>query len=226
MPIFNQPIIRCALFPDDVSPNNKFISVATSRTPGMYVGEQVKFEFCLFKQKANNDEPAVLYDISNFSGNPKMRIRSGGPTGTVLLDESVATDIQKDASVTVDDWNAGTKAHFSFYFPETATGIAAGDNHYIVVYGPDGDVFGRSDIYVSDPGTGAAASPTPGDAAYYTKDEVRGLLEDFVRKIGRPNESWALTTQDGKFRIIAQAVNDEQGPHLVYNTEEVVNVQP
>lgn len=227
MPIFNQPIIRCALFPDDVRANNNFITQATGATPGMYSGEQVEFQFALFKAKASGDNPAVLYDISNFSGNPKMRIRSASASGTILLDETVSgCVIEKDPSLDVASWNDGSKWHFRFYFPETATGITAGDTHYIVVYGPDGDVFGRSVIYVVDPGTGLGSSPTPGDAAYYTKNDVNGILGDFARKIGRPNETFALTTQDGKFRIIAQAVNDADGPHIVWNTEQVVNVQP
>lgn len=224
MPTFENIVIRCALFPDDVQSSNNFISGSTGRTPAMYSGAQVEFQFALFKSKANGDTPAVMDDISTMSGLPKMRIRLATAAGTILLDETVATTVAKDASCDVDSWNDGTKQHFRFYFPETATGIAAGVQ-YIVIYGPDGDVYGRSTIEVIDPGTGAGASPSPSADGYFTKTEVNGKLGDKLDKqlaVDQPLSFLALNPVTGKTaRITMQPIFDEGGARLVPNVEYI-----
>ena len=143
--------VRCALLVDDVREGNNFVTVVTSRPPAIYKGAQVEFLFALLAKKGTSDEdPDELYDISNFSGLPKLRIRTTNASGSVLLDETSATAVEKNPSLTLEEWERGEGYHFRFYFPETATGITAGAQ-YIVVYGPDGDVFGRSKNTVIDP---------------------------------------------------------------------------
>jgi hypothetical protein len=220
---FEKVVIRCKLFPKQVG--KPFATLDTGLKPKMWIGSQVEFQFGLFNRDATLDEEAELYDISNIAGLPQIRIRTANAAGSILLDHTAAgAVIEKDPSLTLDTWNDGSKQHFKMYFPETATGITAG-NQYIVIYGPDSDVFGTSIIEVIDPGTGAAASPAPAAEGYYTKNEVRALFEDFMRKIGRPGETRALTTADGRYRIIEQAVADELGVRIAPQIEEVQNPQ-
>jgi hypothetical protein len=220
MPTFNQVIIRCELYPDEVGKD--FVTRILNGRPAMNKGAQVEFQFGLFAKRATKTTPAVLYDISNIAGNPLLRIRQTNKDGVLLLDHTVTgCVVAKDQSLDLATWEDGTKQHFRFYFPETATGITEG-RQYIVVYGPDGDVYGSANIDVVDPGTGAAASPTPSADGYYTKAEVKALMEDFMRKIGKAGETRALTSKDGKYRIIEELINDADGVRLVANIEEIL----
>lgn len=224
MPVFNNVIIRAELYVDDVQDNNYFVVTQTGKKPAMYSGAQVEFQFCIFSKKATTDSDAVLYDISNISGNPKLRVRATNASGTVLMDESVATTVLKDATTDLASWNNGTKQHFKFYFPETATGITAG-TQYIVVYSADGDVFGRSQITVIDPGTGAASSPTPSAVGYYDKNDVNSKLQDYVLK-QRPTDQgdvyYALNQTTGKTaKISVQPIFDDGGARLVTSVEYI-----
>lgn len=216
--IFDRVIVRCELFPDEVSSSFKFVNVSTSKTPGMYAGAQVEFQFALFKKKAAPGEDAELYDISQFSGLPKMRIRNLTASGSILLDETVASAVDKDPSLTLTTWQDRSAQHFRFSFPETATGITTG-THFIVIYGPDGDVFGISSIEVIDPGTGAGSSPAPSADGYYTKTEARGLLADKLDKQFAEDQPLVFlarnTTTNQLGRITLQPIFDDGGLRLV-----------
>lgn len=223
--IFRNIVIRCALYPDDVQANNNFVTVATARPPAAYIGAQVEFQFCLFKQRGNGDsQPAILNDLSEFTGLPKLRIRLATAAGTILLDESTATAVEKNVNCSLEDWTTGNSQHFRFYFPETATNIAAGDQ-YIVVYGPDGDVFGRSQILIVDAGTSAGSSPAPSAAGYYTKPEIAGLLTDYLPKTfgeGQPLVFLARNPVSNQLARITQTpIWDDMGPRLVTTIEDI-----
>lgn len=223
--IFNDIVIRCELYPDEVAPNVKFTNVRTGKTPAMYYGAQMEIQVALFKKKATPGEDAELYDISQFSGLPKMRIRATNASGTVLLDETVALSVEKDATLDLASWQDGSKQHFRFAFAETATAITTGVN-FIVIYGPDGDVFGLSDIEVINPGTGASASPTPSADGYFTKTEINGKLTDLLPKQfadDQPLVFYAVNPDTGqRARITLQPIWDEGGPRLVPNAEPLV----
>jgi hypothetical protein len=220
---FNQVIIRCELYPDEVG--KAFVTKALSAKPKMWRGAQVEFQFAVFKRRQIGDTAAELYDISNIAGLPQIRIRTANAAGTVLLDNTAAgAVIEKDESLDLDSWADGSKQHFRMYFPESATGITAG-SQYIVIYGPDGDVFGTSVIEVTDPGTGAAASPEPAAEGYYTKSEVRAILEDFMRLVGEPGQTRALTSADGRWRVVEELISDGDGVRIAQNFEEVQNPQ-
>lgn len=216
--VFDRVIVRCELYPDEVSSSFKFVQVNTAKTPGMYAGAQVEFQFALFKKKATPSADAELYDIAQFSGLPKMRIRNLTSAGIVLLDETVASAIEKDVTLDLASWQDGSRQHFRFSFPETATGIATG-THFIVIYGPDGDVFGISSIEVIDPGTGASNSPTPSADGYYTKTEARGLLADKLDKQFAEDQPLVFyarnTTTNQLGRITLQPIFDDGGLRLV-----------
>ena len=216
MPQFKNIVIRCELYVNEISDGNNFISIATGKPPVIYKGAQVEFQFCLFSKKFNANADAELYDISNVTGLPKLRIRLSSSSGTVLLDESLAT-VTKDVSTTLATWQDGSKQHFTFYFPETATGITAG-TQFIVVYGPDGDVFGTSAITVIDAGTGAEASPAMGDPTYYTKVDTDGKLNDKLDKqlaADQPISFIATNASGQQTRITLQPIWDDQGARLV-----------
>lgn len=224
MPIFENIVIRCALFPDDTPSETQFVTVATSKAPSMYKGAQVALEFCLFKSPeidANN--PAVLYDITNFVGLPKFKIRLANAAGNVLLDDGVAGVVPtKDATCTLAQWLNGSSQHFRFFLPETVTGITAGAQ-YIVIYGPDGDVFGKSTIYVVDPGTDAGSPPTPSPPTAYSKTEMQGILLDYLPKqleIDQPIFFLCRHPVSGQVaRITLAPTFDDQGIRLVQHTE-------
>ena len=223
--VFRNIVIRAALYPDDVRDGNNFVTVTTAQPPAMYIGAQVELQFCLFKSKANGpDQPAVLNDLSEFTGLPKMRVRTTNAAGAILLDESLATAVEKDSDCSLEEWNAGTSQHFRFYFPETNTVITAGAQ-YIVIYGPDGDVFGRSQITVIDAGTASGASPTPSASGYYTKPEMQGILGDYLPKTfgeGQPLVFLARNPVTGQLARITQTpIWDEQGPRLVTGYEDI-----
>lgn len=221
---FNNIIIRCELFPDAVEPNFKFTNIRTGRTPAMYAGAQMEVQCAIFRTKAAPNESAELYDISQFAGLPKMRIRTSTAAGSVLLDESVATSVEKDPSLDLTSWQNGTKQHFRFVFPESATGIATG-TQFFVIYGPDGDVFGISSMEVINPGTGAGASPSPGDPTYYNKVETQGLLQDKLDKqlaFDQPIVFAAINPVTGeRGRITLQPIWDDQGLRLVPIAEPI-----
>jgi hypothetical protein len=218
MAIFNNSIIRVELFPDETDPNAKFTNIRTGRTPAMYAGAQMEIQAALFKKKASQTDNAELYDISQFAGLPKLRIRTTNAAGSLLLDETVATSVEKDPSLDLTSWQDGTKQHFRFFFPESVTGIAVG-NQFFVIYGPDGDVFGLSTMDVINPGTGAASSPTPGDPGYYNKIETQGLLLDKLDKqlaFDQPIVFGAINPVTGeRGRITLQPIWDDQGLRLV-----------
>lgn len=223
MATFENIVIRCPLYPDDVQEQNDFQAIATSRKPSAYSGAQFEFQFGLFKTKPTQDQAGEMLDISNFSGLPRLRIRLANAAGSILLDDTVAgVVVEKDPSCTSTDWTNGTKQHFRFYFPATTTVITAGEQ-YLVVYGPDGDVFGRSKITIIDPGTGAGSSPSPSAEGYFTKAEVNGKLEDKLDKqlaVDQPLSFLALNPVTGKTaRITLQPIFDEGGPRLVHNVE-------
>jgi hypothetical protein len=220
---FEKVVIRCKLFPKQVG--KPFATLDTGLKPKMWIGSQVEFQFGLFNRDATLDEEAELYDISNIAGLPQIRIRTANAAGAILLDHTaVGAVIEKDESLDLDTWADGSKQHFRMYFPESATGITAG-TQYIVIYGPDGDVFGTSIIEVIDPGTGAAASPAPAAEGYYTKSEVRGILEDFMRLVGGPGQTRALTSADGRWRVVEELISDGDGVRIAQNFEEVQNPQ-
>jgi hypothetical protein len=219
---FNNVVVRAALYVDDVQSNNNFTSIVTGRTPAMWKGAQVEFQFALFKSKGTNDTDPELYDITEFTGLPKLRIRTTNAAGAILVDETSATSVEKDATLDLDSWNDGSKWHFKFLFPESATGITAG-TQYIVVYGPDGDVFGRSSIEVIDAGTGAGASPAVGDETYYTKTDVNGLLQDKLDKQLADDQGLSFValnqTTGTRYRISWMPVADDQGARMVEHVE-------
>ena len=217
MAVFNDIVIRCELYPDEVAPNSKFVNIRTGKTPAMYYGAQMEIQVALFKKKATTSEDAELYDISQFAGLPKMRIRTTNASGTVLLDETVASAVEKDPSLDLTSWQDGSKWHFRFAFAETATAIATGVN-FLVIYGPDGDVFGLSDIECINPGTGAAASPTPSAVGYYDKNEIQGLLGDKLNKQladDQPLVFYTTNAAGARVRISLQPIWDESGARLV-----------
>jgi hypothetical protein len=222
---FRNIIIRCELYVDEVDEGKKFVAVATSKVPAIYKGAQVEFQFALFKTRGNANQDAVLYDISEFAGLPELRVRSSGVSGGIIMDDTATGAVIEKFDCTLAEWQAGTNCHFRFYFPETATGLAAG-THFLVVFGPDGDVFGISDVVVVDPGTGAASSPAPSAAGYYTKPEVIGLLEDKLDKQlaeDQPLVFYALNPVTGEHaRITLQPVFDENGPRLIHIPEIIV----
>jgi hypothetical protein len=217
---FENVRIRAELLVDDVKPNNNFRAVATGRPPSMYRGAQVEFLFALFRKKGSGTsaDPDELYDITNISGLPKLRIRTTNASGAVLLDETVATAVEKNTTgLTLEDWQNDNGWHFRFYFPATATGITAGEQ-YLVVYGADGDVFGRTQITVIEPGTGAAVSPEPGDELYYTKTDVNGKLNDKLDKQFADGQGLTFVAVDAsgnRCRITLAPTWDEQGVRLV-----------
>jgi hypothetical protein len=217
---FNQVTIRCELFPDRIG--EKFVTIATGSTPKGYKGAQMRFEVALFRSERIDDaQDAVLYDIGNVSGLPRLRVRATNASGNVILDsDSGGCEVVKDESLSLETWRDGSKQHFAFSFPEADTGIAVG-THHVVVSGADGDVFGISTFEVIDPGTAAAASPAPGDETYFTKVEVNSKLAGLAKRIGAAGESLALTSADGKWRIWLTAVNDEQGLRLDQQQEEI-----
>ncbi len=147
-----------------------------------------------------------------------MRIRLLNAAGTVLVDESVATSVEKDPSLDLTSWSDGSKQHFRFVFAETVTSIAVGVQ-FLVIYGPDGDVFGISTIEVIDPGTGAASSPSPPLDGYYTKTEVNGKLVDKLNAQfadDQPLVMYALNQATGqRARITLQPLFDEGGARMV-----------
>lgn len=227
MAVFNDTIVRCELFPDFVVANEKFVNVRTSLPPAIYLGAQCEFQFAIFATKATSDDtPATLYDVSQFSGLPKMRVRLANASGTILMDDTVASAVQVDPTLTLATWQDGTKWHFRFAFEVAATGLPVGVQ-FLVIYGPDGDVFGVSTVEVIDPGTGAGASPTPSADGYFTKTEVNGKLGDKLDKqfaIDQPLVLYAknqTTSQIG--RITLQPTWDDQGLRLVPINEDVTN---
>lgn len=209
-------IIRAAFLPDDQ--NFIFVSRSSGRQPEMPRGAPLEFQFSCFKNFGDADNDPELYDISNFAGLPELRIRTTNAAGSVLLDDTVASSVEKDPTVDLTSWNDGSKQHFRFVFPYTTTAITAG-TQFIVVFGPNGQVYGKSFILVVDPGTGAAASPTPSADGFYTKTEARGLLADKLDKqfaVDQPIVFYALNPTTGKnVRISLQPIFDEQGPRLV-----------
>jgi hypothetical protein len=221
---FTRDIIRCELYPDEITNSSKFVNVKTGRTPAMYKGAQVTFQFAVVRTRGEIDTDMELYGLEDMVGLPKMRIRSSTAAGAVLLDESTADEVLKDITLDVDSWEDGTKQHFTFSFPETATSIAVG-THWIVIYGPDDDVFGVSQIEVIDPGTGVASSPSPSDPTYYTAIDVDGKLTDYQKKVLDIDEPIILralnpaTNQLG--RITLQAIWDDQGLRLVQTAEDI-----
>lgn len=221
---FTRDIIRCELYPDEISNSAKFVNKKTARTPAMFKGAQVTFQFAVVRTRATIDTAIELYGMESMVGLPKMRIRSGTAAGAVILDESTADSVEKDITLDATSWEDGTKQHFSFSFPETATSLAVGP-HFIVIYGPDDDVFGISTIEVIDPGTGVASSPAPGDPGYYTATDIDGKLLDYQKKVLNVDEPIILralnpaTNQLG--RITLQAIWDDQGLRLAQTTEDI-----
>lgn len=218
MAAFDRVIIRVELYPDEVALDGKFVQVVTGKPPAMYKGAQMEVQCGIFKRKATTSTPAELYDISQFTGLPKLRIRDTSSAGIVLLDETVADSVAKDPSLDLATWQDGSKQHFRFIFAETVTGIAVGNGHFFVIYGPDGDVFGISSIAVIDPGTGIGASPTPPLETYYTKTEVNGKLLDKMDKVladNQPVTFYATNSVGARVRITLQPVWDDSGARLV-----------
>ncbi len=220
MAVFNDIVIRCELFPDEVAAGTKFTNIRTGRAPAMYKGAQMEIQVAIFKKRGTtaDEDDAELYDISQFTGLPKMRIRTATAGGTILLDETVATSVEKDPSLDLTSWADGSKQHFRFVFAETVTAIAVGVQ-FLVIYGPDGDVFGISTIEVIDPGTGIGTSPTPPVENYYTKTEVNGKLADLLPKQfadDQPLVMYALNQATGqRARITLQPLFDEGGARMV-----------
>ncbi len=220
MAVFNDTVIRCELYPDEVAPGNNFTNISTGRTLAMYKGAQMEIQAAVFKKRGTTADAgdAVLYDMSQFAGLPKMRIRTLNAAGSILLDETVATSVEKDASLDLASWADGSKQHFRFVFAETVTAIAVGVQ-FIVIYGPDGDVFGISSIEVIDPGTGIGTSPTPPVENYFTKGEVNGKLDDKLNELfadDQPLVFYAVNTTTGqRGRITLQPIFDDGGLRLV-----------
>lgn len=225
MAVFNDIVIRCELYPDRVSAGEKFTNVATGIVPGFYKGAQFELQIAIFKTKSDANTGAELYDISQFSGVPKFRVRTTNASGTILIDDTVSgVTIEKDITLDLASWQDGSKWHFRIYVPETASSVATGTN-FIVIYGPDSDVFGISDIVVIDPGTGASASPSPPTDVYPTKTDLNNKLLDYLPKqlsVNQPFSYLAKNPDTGQIaRITDQPLWDGQGPRIVRTITDI-----
>lgn len=196
MAVFSEIIIRCPLYPDSVGEAIK--TIATSGAPKGYKGAQMRFQFALHKKPAVNGEPAELYSIAGFTGNPRLRVRVADASGALLMDSDTGgAVVTKDESCTIETWTDGTKQHFDIYFPETDTVIAVG-THFISISGPDGDVFGVGTFQIIDPGTTASASPTPAADGYYTKGEVASLISQFWKNgFNDAGQTFIIVSENG-----------------------------
>jgi hypothetical protein len=196
------PVLRIPVYPDQFGDDMKTVG---GSTPKMAKGAGVRFEFGFFVDEVTVKDVSKLTSVT-------MVIRTGTAAGAVLLNQTV-TDIVKGA-LTLAQWadTEAPKYHVRFDFPSSITAIVAGE-HFLCLFGVDADdpadiyVFGKTKLTVVDCGSLTPTSPVPGDDPIATIPQVSGMLGNYLPRVLSAGESWAQTSDDGKWRRWHKLVN-------------------
>jgi hypothetical protein len=193
--------IRCAI---DISKRTtKFKDVLTSSFPSGFRGTGQQFEISFFYGRE-------LVDISNFSAVTVTVKDADDLTGPALMTKTVGED-NLNKTLTIEEWNAGTSQHVIVVFSSVETALGAGGedvDYHLVVHGLttddtiDKDTFGVSTLRLIEDGTVDAESPPPSGPLYLNADQIKALMEQYMKKVGDPGDVQTYRSDPDVFRRI------------------------
>lgn len=148
-------------------------------------------------------------DVANVSS-VTMEVKDyNQPTSAPLISRTV---VIVNAGLSDDQRIARSSQHVVIPFDEGETGlsmagadtdntkrfsvvITAVRNGHVVTLG-DGVIRVRN-----DGGVYSGNTPTAGDPTYYTKEEMQGLLADFIKQFNEPGKSITLVSENNQWQV-------------------------
>jgi hypothetical protein len=201
--------IRCVV---DISKRTTKFKDKSGQVPAAFRGTGMQFELAFFY---GNE----LVDISNFSSVSITVKAATALTGAALMTKTVGAD-NLNATLTREQWDAGTDQHVIVKFASTETAIGDGGadvDYHLVVHGLttddaiDNDTFGISTLKLIEDGTNNAESPLPAGPVAMSRDEVLALLQGYQKVIADPGQTQTFRSPSDTYRRII-GINDTRDP--------------